>query len=300
MAKKFVRGITGIREVNNQDFDTNNVNDLLADGNDNYIHRRKADKSEEYHCLTDNIKTIKSTNNLLTVTNDNVNNTATITVKQDSTKQNKLTAGTNIEITDDNVINCVPMLDIGSKNILRNTSSIKSITGIGDYINGTWGNASGGDGTIQVFKTTDSPEDTIINGIIVNNNTKGNKDISQSNIPVTSGTTYTLSYYIRKAQTSTINPTSLIRVGYGDFTVLKQQSETISNTTWVRKSLTFTPTTDILRVQLGQQGAGCVEICGMQLEKGEQQTKYGLNTWDIVEKLPQLITSTAILNIISE
>ena len=300
MAKKFVRGITEIRTITNQDFDTNNVNDLLADANDNYIHRRKADKSEEYHCLTDNIKTIKSSNNLLTVTNDNANNTATLTIKSDGTKQNKLTAGTNIEITEDNVINCITTLDIGSKNILRNTSSVKHITGIGDYTQGTWGNASGGDGTIQVQKLTDAPVDTIINGIIVNNNTTGNKDISQANIPVTQGTAYTLSYYVRKAQTSTTNPTSLIRVGFGDFTVLKQQSETISNTTWVRKSLTFTPTTNTIRVQLGQQGGGNIEICGMQIEKGDQATNYVLNTWDIVEKLPQLISSTAMLDIISE
>lgn len=99
MAKKFVRGITEIRTINNQDFDSNNVNDLLADGNDNYIHRRKADKSEEYHCLTDNIKTIKSSNDLLKVTNDNANNTATLTVNipniEDITKCN-VTMGGNI------------------------------------------------------------------------------------------------------------------------------------------------------------------------------------------------------------
>ena len=138
MAKKFVRGITEIRTINNQDFNTNNVNDLLADSNDNYIHRRKADKSEEYHCLTDNIKTIKSSNNLLTVTNDNANNTATLTVKSDDSKQNKLTAGRNIEITSNNVINCVSTLDIGSKNVLRNSSTVKSVTGsVGEYNDGT-------------------------------------------------------------------------------------------------------------------------------------------------------------------
>ena len=97
MAKKFVRGITEIKTINNQDFDTNNVNDLLADGNDNYIHRRKADKSEEYHCLTDNIKNIKSTNNYLKVTNDNANNTATLTVNipniEDLTKCNVTMSG---------------------------------------------------------------------------------------------------------------------------------------------------------------------------------------------------------------
>ena len=69
MAKKFVRGITDVKTINNQDYDTNNVNDLLSDGQYNYIHRKKG-KTEEYHNLTDNIKTLSSDNtDLLTVTN---------------------------------------------------------------------------------------------------------------------------------------------------------------------------------------------------------------------------------------
>ena len=68
MAKKIVRGITDVKTITNQDFDTNNVNDLLSDGQYNYIHRKKG-KTEEYHNLTDNIKTLSSDNTeLLTVT----------------------------------------------------------------------------------------------------------------------------------------------------------------------------------------------------------------------------------------
>jgi len=91
MAKKITRGITGIKEINKQDFDTNNVNDLLSDGQYNYIHRKKG-KSEEYHNLTDNIKTISSDNtDLLTVTNNNkTNNTATLHPKHDAQKEQVL------------------------------------------------------------------------------------------------------------------------------------------------------------------------------------------------------------------
>lgn len=91
MAKKITRGITGIKEINKQDFDTNNVNDLLSDGQYNYIHRKKG-KSEEYHNLTDNIKTISSDNtDLLTVTNNNkTNNTATLSPKHDTQKEQVL------------------------------------------------------------------------------------------------------------------------------------------------------------------------------------------------------------------
>ena len=92
MAKKFVRGITDINKINDQDFDTNNVNDLLSDGEHNYIHRKKKDKTEEYHNLTDNIKTISSDNtDLLTVTNNNkTNNTATLHPKHDAQKEQLL------------------------------------------------------------------------------------------------------------------------------------------------------------------------------------------------------------------
>ena len=91
MAKKFVRGITDIKKINNQDFDTNNVNDLLSDGKHNYIHRKKG-KKEEYHNLTDNIKTISSSNtDLLRVINDNdTYNSATLHPKHDVQKEQSL------------------------------------------------------------------------------------------------------------------------------------------------------------------------------------------------------------------
>ena len=91
MAKKIVRGITDVKTINNQDFDTNNVNDLLSDGQYNYIHRKKG-KTEEYHNLTDNIKTLSSDNTeLLSVTNNNkTTNTATLHPKHDKQKEQVL------------------------------------------------------------------------------------------------------------------------------------------------------------------------------------------------------------------
>ena len=91
MAKKIVRGITDVKTITNQDFDTNNVNDLLSDGQYNYIHRKKG-KTEEYHNLTDNIKTISSDNTeLLSVTNYNkTTNTALLSPKHDKQKEQVL------------------------------------------------------------------------------------------------------------------------------------------------------------------------------------------------------------------
>ena len=96
MAKKIVRGITDVKTINNQDFDTNNVNDLLSDGQYNYIHRKKG-KNEEYHNLTDNIKTLSSDNTeLLTVTNNNkTTNTALLSPKHDKQKEQLLESTRN-------------------------------------------------------------------------------------------------------------------------------------------------------------------------------------------------------------
>ena len=96
MAKKIVRGITDVKTITNQDFDTNNVNDLLSDGQYNYIHRKKGEK-EEYHNLTDNIKTISSDNTeLLSVTNNNkTTNTALLSPKHDGQKEQLLESTRN-------------------------------------------------------------------------------------------------------------------------------------------------------------------------------------------------------------
>lgn len=96
MAKKIVRGITDVKTITKQDFDTNNVNDLLSDGQYNYIHRKKG-KSEEYHNLTDNIKTLFSDNtDLLAVTNNNkTTNSATLHPKHDAQKEQVLQSTRN-------------------------------------------------------------------------------------------------------------------------------------------------------------------------------------------------------------
>lgn len=105
MAKKIVRGITNVKTINNQDFDTNNVNDLLSDGEHNYIHRKKKDKSEEYHCLTDNVKSIESNDSsLLKVTNYNkTTNKVVLSPQHDTSKQDKLTASGGVNISDNNI-----------------------------------------------------------------------------------------------------------------------------------------------------------------------------------------------------
>ena len=96
MAKKIVRGITDVKTINNQDFDTNNCKGVLSDGRYNDIHRKKG-KNEEYDNLTDNIKTLSSDNTeLLSVTNNNkTTNTATLHPKHDAQKEQLLESTRN-------------------------------------------------------------------------------------------------------------------------------------------------------------------------------------------------------------
>lgn len=53
MAKKFVRSITGIKDINKQDLSTNNVGDLLSDGKDIYVHRKNGAKEEYFNLTSD-------------------------------------------------------------------------------------------------------------------------------------------------------------------------------------------------------------------------------------------------------
>ena len=129
MAKKFVRGITDVKTINNQDYDTNNVNDLLSDGQYNYIHRKKGE-SEEYHNLTDNIKTISSDNTeLLSVTNYNkTTNTATLSPKHDAQKEQVLESQNNtITINHGaNGTNETTKIDVNTHKVLTHVNLLSS------------------------------------------------------------------------------------------------------------------------------------------------------------------------------
>lgn len=90
MSKNFVREIHGINNINKQEFYTNKANDLLSTKEHNYIRK----ETEQYHCLTDNVKQTKATNvrytdttakpnvnyNLLSVDNSQVPKTNTNTI----------------------------------------------------------------------------------------------------------------------------------------------------------------------------------------------------------------------------
>ena len=182
MAKKIVRGITDVKTINNQDFDTNNVNDLLSDGQYNYIHRKKG-KSEEYHNLTDNIKTISSDNtDLLTVTNNNkTNNTATLHPKHDAQKEQVLESTRNT-VTIQHGTNGTPektTVDTNPQKVLEHENLIA-----GTYLTKT---SSGNTSTLKL-------SDDFV-GIV---NGKQNKIQGSMSIGITNGNWLRQCFYYRK------------------------------------------------------------------------------------------------------
>src|SRR5699024_5849658 len=90
MARKFVRNITGTNLGGNklsennekvEPFDTNVQNDILNDDEDIYIRQVRSEKVEDnYHCLTDNLKEVNTTNNIIG-TSDTDKNTVQIDPK---------------------------------------------------------------------------------------------------------------------------------------------------------------------------------------------------------------------------
>lgn len=92
MVQEFTRNVKNVKpsqETNHVEF--MDVNDLLSNNKDCFIKK----PNEKLHCLTDNIKTIESSNQLLTVLPDKENNKVTLMVKSDPTKEDRLKSTDN-------------------------------------------------------------------------------------------------------------------------------------------------------------------------------------------------------------
>lgn len=165
MAKKFTRGITNIKNILHQGFDTNNVNDLLSDGEHNYIHRKKKDKSQEYHCLTDNIKTIKSDNtDLLKVTNYNKsNNTATLHPQHDKLKEQVIESTANTIDIDygENGTEETTKVDVNPQKVLLHDNLTNTDNGV--VITHTEGEDTTTIDLSDTFKTNNATKLSIVN-----------------------------------------------------------------------------------------------------------------------------------------
>lgn len=103
MAKKFVRGVTGIEDIESYDKTLTNVNDILSDGQDTYVHTKKG-KTESYYKLTDSVKQVKSSDSTLTISKDDTGNVSisnnNLATKEDlASKENILSVDYGISKT---------------------------------------------------------------------------------------------------------------------------------------------------------------------------------------------------------
>lgn len=137
MAKKFVRGVTGIEDIESYDKTLTNVNDILSDGQDTYVHTKKG-KTESYYKLTDSLKSVTSDNSeLITVTKDDTTNTATIHPKHDAQKEQVIesTRGTVSIQKGSNGTNTTTKVDTNPQKVLEHENLLTDY-GITKSING--------------------------------------------------------------------------------------------------------------------------------------------------------------------
>ena len=118
MAKKFVRGVTGVEDIESFDKTLTNVNDIVSDGQDTYVHTKKG-KTESYYKLTDSVKQVESSDELLTITKEDgtvsIANSGLATKEELATKQGTLTTGDGLNINN-NVISIEPKATITAPN----------------------------------------------------------------------------------------------------------------------------------------------------------------------------------------
>lgn len=102
MAKKFVRGVTGVDDIEKFDKTLTNVNDIISDGQNTYVHTKQG-KNEFYYNITNAVNEIKSSDGTLKITKDNntvsIANTGLATKQELSTKENTLSVDYGISKT---------------------------------------------------------------------------------------------------------------------------------------------------------------------------------------------------------
>lgn len=153
MAKKFVRGVTGIEDIESYDKTLTNVNDILSDGQDTFVHTKKG-KTESYYKLTDSVKQVESTDNTLTISKEDgtvsISNTGLATkeeltplaTKEElASKQDTLTSGVGLKI-DNNQIDINSSYIKHYNNIVTNKLSDLGLLDMFNTAHATWVNGN--------------------------------------------------------------------------------------------------------------------------------------------------------------
>lgn len=163
-----------------------------------------------------------------------------------------------------------------NNNMISGTHRSDFSTTVTSVSDGKLSVGSGGNGTFSITTDTTCPVGKYSYNVL--NNTTGNRDFQQANIPYVTGKKYTGSWWAKGSGTC------LYRV-WNATKGTQEMGVTFTLTSeWKYYSHTFTATqnmgTDNCTFHLGVTGASSINICGMKLEEGEQATPWIPNPAD--------------------
>lgn len=192
------------------------------------------------------------------------------------------------QLTADEALDTVNNIDIGGRNLLRGTNQY-TLSSTRSWDDAEWGIGSGGDGTALVSDiTNDSPVAGVTKSFSILNNTTGNRDIGQTQVPTNVGDEYTISGYVRLTNGCT-SATMLVRY-YTTGGAQIQLSKEITNTDW--EYFDVTGTVNELggsnACQFGLAGAGSIEYCAVQMEDGNMPTSWSPAPEDVDDAIDEL------------
>lgn len=177
------------------------------------------------------------------------------------------------------VINTIP--DLGGTNLLNATNELVTIGASSNWLGRTWRYAKSGAtpdaaGTQTVFAVSDSPNPQIKYGFEIHNDS-GRRFIAQDNIPLVTGTTYTLSCYARATAGS---PKLVLQTGGNTGGYNTSVVETTDG--WKKYTMKFVARADAEGAYFGCDGTDAtLHICGGKLEVGEYATDWSYSPNDI-------------------
>ena len=178
-------------------------------------------------------------------------------------------------------------------NILTGTATQTTVlaSGTGMRANGTWSQASGGNGVHAVINIeNDTPVPGVNWGFQITNNTSGNRDFAQRDQPYKNGVTYTVSWYMRGTGKYLVRQWNTT-----DGKQMQSKTGSVNTAEWTYYTWTFTATeeleTDECTLHLGATGnTSLLEWCAIKMEIGSVATPWtpapedlGIDTTKIID-----------------
>lgn len=128
MAKKFVRGVTGVDDIEKFDKSLTNINDLISDGQNTYVHTKKG-KNEFYYKLTDGVTSVNSTGGTISVEKSDDGSLKLDTNPKKVLEHENLAVGDGLSVSHSGNISKI-QLDPSLKNAVKGLKQITTADGI--------------------------------------------------------------------------------------------------------------------------------------------------------------------------